>query len=839
VCNDGKKQLSLSAVLLVGESQISDLPIGLQAMSDSMSTNHDEAAIEKPQSDGTSGITLSLSAGGPSAPAPTTASTSVLPSTQKDFIAASEKILHEISDGMNNAAVTMSETFANSGKIALKVQEILKSTTESLQDEKDREIRQLKYQLKSMEILLHQNAALEKEVDRLCAELDEASMGVTKRGYLYKWRDREIYYAPKWGLRYFVLHGNKLSYYGDEHERRPRRTINLSKCYVKGEGTKKNATYHVFSIYLTETHDDSLDDTLLLKLSSDNAAEAALWVDILEQACAVKDSNEANSGSGSGADVMAMGSESISGKDYVEKTSSSSTPLGSASLTAENTEKSQQQGEPEKPVLQRTTSLDEGWGQTPIDADSPMRPTSTAPPSTDMNKDNVVVDNSITTVMMSRVQSANRILQKALSRQGLFRRTPSVHMNHPSGHFTTSGSQLSSLADVKANETSSSIAAKKAKLHRQIKAFPGYKPMHTVAVASPLSGEVRPGEYNFRGFFNLGVIILVLTHCDLIINNLSKYGFKFSLLTFLRPPEAVITSTTIPDMDSELLIHTKKALFTWIISLTLNFMLEKIASKFRINERILLFINFVIGTFNLFMPCYWVWTSKAHPGANLVYLFQSVVIWMKLVSYAHANKDLRVANRRAKLLDKENSSRQASGYSSGEDNTDNNAKPPIYTGTGGERGGDTTTLRSISEVKDLQPPFLLYPQNITVKNLLYFMVAPTLCYQLNYPRSPAIRWNKVLFLIARMIFVAIVMLFSVEQYVQPTLETALEPMNARNALGVLERLLKLSIPSTYVWLLGFYFYFHCWLNLLAEFTRFGDRLFYKDWWNAKTIDRYW
>ena len=54
-----------------------------------------------------------------------------------------------------------------------------------------------------------------------------------------------------------------------------------------------------------------------------------------------------------------------------------------------------------------------------------------------------------------------------------------------------------------------------------------------------------------------------------------------------------------------------------------------------------------------------------------------------------------------------------------------------------------------------------------------------------------------------------------------------------------EALLKIAIPNTYVWLLGFYWFFHLWLNLLAELTRFGDRLFYKDWWNACTIDSYW
>lgn len=83
------------------------------------------------------------------------------------------------------------------------------------------------------------------------------------------------------------------------------------------------------------------------------------------------------------------------------------------------------------------------------------------------------------------------------------------------------------------------------------------------------------------------------------------------------------------------------------------------------------------------------------------------------------------------------------------------------------------------------------------------------------------------------------MLFAIEQYIKPTLETAVVPMSEGDILGIAERLLKLSIPNTYVWLLMFYFYFHLWLNMLAEITRFGDRMFYKDWWNARTIDRYW
>jgi diacylglycerol O-acyltransferase-1 len=53
------------------------------------------------------------------------------------------------------------------------------------------------------------------------------------------------------------------------------------------------------------------------------------------------------------------------------------------------------------------------------------------------------------------------------------------------------------------------------------------------------------------------------------------------------------------------------------------------------------------------------------------------------------------------------------------------------------------------------------------------------------------------------------------------------------------RRLKLSIANTYLWLLMFYTYFHLYLNLFAELLRFGDRVFYKDWWNSSEVSAYW
>jgi diacylglycerol O-acyltransferase-1 len=662
-----------------------------------------------------------------------------------------------------------------------------------------KEILSLKNQLNGMDILLKQNDQLEKEVEKLCTELDQATQGVHKTGYLYKYREREIYYAPKWGLRYFVLQGNKLSYYGDEHERRPRRTIDLSKCSVRVEGTKKNGLYSVFSIYL---RDESLEDSLVLRLSSDNSVDAAQWIDMMEQACAFEEEEEHRT----------LDSEN----ERLFSPTNLDFPLDP---------KLQPPGETAGLSLDEVLpNIKDGEGNNADDDSAAL----------------------ISPVMLQRVKSSSKVLQKAQSRlssssSSATTLTKRNLTSSSSAETTKSGSKLSHLADIPAMQPKSH---KRSSAHdkKETKAFPAYKPMHLHNAPSPLSSETRPGEYNYRGFFNLMVIILGLTHCDLIVNNISKYGFKLNFSSYILPPEKVILiggQEEAKDYEtSSILFHFAQGVCCWIVGILLNYCLEKYCSRHtNINERFVFFLNFCISTFNIVMPCYYVWTSKGHPGLNLLYLFQSVILWMKLISYAHCNKDLRVTTRKLKKkIDREQSSSSIrSGYSSGDElsmigaDDYNNSKP--YTGE--------QYLTAISEVKDIQSPFLLYPQNLTLKNLGYFLIAPTLCYQLNYPRTAAVKLDKIFWIVFRLIVIAFAMLFAIEQYIKPTLQTAMVPMSEGDILGILERLLKLSIPSTYVWLLVFYFYFHLWLNLLAEITRFGDRQFYKDWWNAKTIDRYW
>ncbi|KAG0493875.1 hypothetical protein HPP92_004869 [Vanilla planifolia] len=164
-------------------------------------------------------------------------------------------------------------------------------------------------------------------------------------------------------------------------------------------------------------------------------------------------------------------------------------------------------------------------------------------------------------------------------------------------------------------------------------------------------------------------------------------------------------------------------------------------------------------------------------------------LWLKLVSFAHTNYDLRTL-----LISK----------------------------------GET-----VSEC-----PSFDYQDGVSFQSLAYFMVAPTLCYQPAYPQTTCIRRGWVIRQFVKLVIFIGVMGFIIEQYINPIVKNSEHPLKG-SFLNAVERVLKLSVPNLYVWLCMFYCFFHLWLNILAELLRFGDREFYKDWWNAKTIEEYW
>ncbi|KAJ1951420.1 Sterol O-acyltransferase 2 (Sterol-ester synthase 2) [Linderina macrospora] len=124
-----------------------------------------------------------------------------------------------------------------------------------------------------------------------------------------------------------------------------------------------------------------------------------------------------------------------------------------------------------------------------------------------------------------------------------------------------------------------------------------------------------------------------------------------------------------------------------------------------------------------------------------------------------------------------------------------------------------------------------FPSNVTFQNFAMFQLSPTLVYELEYPRTPHIRWGYVLEKILGTLGIFFVFYIVVAHLVVPRLE-------AMPDRGILVTTIHLMGPMATCWLLFFFITFDSIANGFAELTRFADRRFYDDWWNARGLDEF-
>ncbi|KAI0984961.1 hypothetical protein GJ496_010075 [Pomphorhynchus laevis] len=124
---------------------------------------------------------------------------------------------------------------------------------------------------------------------------------------------------------------------------------------------------------------------------------------------------------------------------------------------------------------------------------------------------------------------------------------------------------------------------------------------------------------------------------------------------------------------------------------------------------------------------------------------------------------------------------------------------------------------------------------------LYFLAAPTLVFEYEYPRTSKIRFYFVLRRIVELVFLCTLSMLIAERWIYPIIDT--DPIGMwdiqTKPFAVVLKLLKLALPNHVLWIIFFYLFFHSFMNLTAELLKFGDREFYLDWWNASCPNEFW
>ncbi|KAF3357033.1 hypothetical protein VdG1_03591 [Verticillium dahliae VDG1] len=166
--------------------------------------------------------------------------------------------------------------------------------------------------------------------------------------------------------------------------------------------------------------------------------------------------------------------------------------------------------------------------------------------------------------------------------------------------------------------------------------------------------------------------------------------------------------------------------------------------------------------------------------------------------------------------------------------------------TGGHESDEEVSDLREDLARELTSPMgnIAYPRNLTWANYLDYLLCPTLCYELEYPRAPNRDWTSLISKIVAVFGCIFLLTIISEEFILPILIESSLRLNPPMAPGILppsatERLLILAetvswllFPFMLTFLLVFLVIFEYALGACAEMTRFGDRQFYNDWWNS-------
>lgn len=346
--------------------------------------------------------------------------------------------------------------------------------------------------------------------------------------------------------------------------------------------------------------------------------------------------------------------------------------------------------------------------------------------------------------------------------------------------------------------------------------FPSKKSNRCHKLADSLF-STSSGFKDFSGFLNLLLLILTITMLGSATGNIVKYGVLIS-------PSQVVNMVLDPHQWPCL-----KLFFCLGVYPTVTFIVELVQGS--LPEGLTLLIHVVNIATSVLYPAYVVSTEHPNVVGSSIILALHVIVFLKLWSYVHVMMWCRSQDNDVRNLVYITGRRRRHTLGTIYDNGENDDSD--------EANGDSNGMVFNKNNEVLLDETDTESLNFRLKSFLYFMAAPTLCYELAYPRSSRIRKHFLVKRVVEVIFIIGFVLAAVQQWIQPIVQNSFVPFNELNFLAMLERLLILVAPNCFCWLLFFYGFFHSWCNLVGELLKFGDRVFYRDWWNAESVTYFW
>ena len=530
---------------------------------------------------------------------------------------------------------------------------------------------------------------------------------LTKKGYLFKWMDRSIGWSgTKWALRFVELNGGRISYYGSHTDSQPRYVLNLKGCAVREDGWKRNRRHHGAR---KGGEDPPLDEP---------GAYFFIFSIYQRKPTQQQFQNESFDMDDSNTDDTIVPLLRFSTPSLAEKTQWVQL-ISEACAYCETEEYASDE------AMRINELLVQQQQQAKMASAMPEAKEGTLPP----------------------LYFAPAI--RAPAKRPSFNR----RQRKPDSKMFRSRSRNFGDAD--------KVDA------RSTKGYPPSKPMHRAAAPSLLSMEA-PAQ-NYRGLFNLGIIILVVSNFRLMLGTVRRHGFVLTRLWHHLGSSMVHVAPDFRRRDSweEFPFVTGFAL--QLVFITIGFFIEWLLSKKRIGSRLGMVLHHINAHSALFLPMAIVWHWISNPAIGAVLLLHATITWMKLISYMHANEDYRLSCQSKEGLEV------------------------------------CKATMALVENLDAGDAKIVYPENVTLGNMVYFWFAPTLTYQIAFPKYPRVRFWKVAGILLRMIVAVTIFTFLAAQVVSPALESLVGDLEATNgtftASILAEYWLRLSIANTYLWLL--------------------------------------